>query len=92
MPKVTVIIPIYGVEKYIERCATSLFKQTLDDIEYIFIDDCSPDNSVNILKQVLEKYPHRQKQTTIYSMPTNSGLAAVRRHGINSAGGVYNTL
>lgn len=39
MSKVSVIIPVYGVEKYIERCARSLFEQTLDDIEYLFIDD-----------------------------------------------------
>jgi cellulose synthase/poly-beta-1,6-N-acetylglucosamine synthase-like glycosyltransferase len=39
MPKVSVIIPVYGVEKYIERCARSLFEQTLTDIEYIFVDD-----------------------------------------------------
>lgn len=37
MPKVSVIIPVYGVEKYIERCARSLFEQTLDDIEYLFM-------------------------------------------------------
>ena len=41
MPKVSVIIPIYGVEKYIERCARHLFEQTLDDIEFIFVDDCT---------------------------------------------------
>lgn len=49
MPKVSVIIPVYGVEKYIERCARSLFEQTLDDIEYLFIDDCTPDKSVETL-------------------------------------------
>ena len=53
MPKVSVIIPVYGVEKYIERCARSLFEQTLDDIEYIFVDDCSQDKSIQILNQVL---------------------------------------
>lgn len=42
MPKVSVIIPVYGAEKYIERCARSLFGQTLDDVEYIFVDDCTP--------------------------------------------------
>lgn len=41
MPKVSVVVPVYGVEKYTERCARSLFEQTLDDIEFIFIDDCS---------------------------------------------------
>ncbi|MDY5361601.1 MAG: glycosyltransferase, partial [Sodaliphilus sp.] len=38
MPKVSVIVPVYNVERYIERCAMSLFKQTLNDVEYIFID------------------------------------------------------
>ena len=54
MPKVSVIVPIYGVEKYIERCARSLFEQTLEDIEFIFVDDCTPDKSIDILKNVLE--------------------------------------
>ena len=54
MPKVSVIIPIYGVEKYIERCARSLLEQTLDDIEYIFIDDCTPDNSMIVLQSIIE--------------------------------------
>ena len=44
-PKVSVIVPIFKVSQYIEKCAISLFEQTLDDIEYLFIDDCSPDNS-----------------------------------------------
>ena len=41
MPKVSVLIPVYGVEKYIRRCAVSLFEQTLEEVEYIFVDDCS---------------------------------------------------
>ena len=53
MPKISIIIPVYKVEKYIERCARSLFEQTLDDIEYLFIDDCSPDKSVEVLKDIL---------------------------------------
>ncbi|MBD5297021.1 MAG: glycosyltransferase family 2 protein, partial [Bacteroides sp.] len=50
--KVSVIIPIYGQEKYIERCARSLFEQSLKSIEYIFVDDCTPDNSIDILEKV----------------------------------------
>lgn len=50
MSKVSVIIPVYNVEQYIERCVRSLFEQTLIDMEYIFVDDCSPDNSINILE------------------------------------------
>ena len=64
-PKVSIIVPIYRVEEYIERCAESLFAQTFDDIEYIFVDDCSPDKSVEILQRTLEKYPHRKRLTRI---------------------------
>lgn len=89
MPKVSVIVPVYGVESYIERCARSLFEQTLDDIEYIFVDDCSPDNSIKKLELTLEDYPKRKTSTRIMRMPTNSGQAAVRRHGIIAATGDY---
>ena len=90
MTKVSVIIPVYGVEKYIARCAHSLFSQTMrEGIEFIFIDDCTPDRSIDILCEVLEQYPHRKAQTRIVKMPTNSGLPAVRRHGIQLAKGDY---
>ena len=77
-PKVSIIVPIYRVEEYIERCAESLFAQTFDDIEYIFVDDCSPDKSVEILQRTLEKYPHRKRLTRIERLSSNSGQAAVR--------------
>lgn len=89
MSKVSVVIPVYGVEKYIERCARSLFEQTLDDIEFIFIDDCTPDNSISILKEVLNEYPNRIKSTRIERMPKNSGLPAVRKYGVGLATGDY---
>lgn len=89
MPKVSVIIPVYGVEKYIERCARSLFEQTLDDLEYLFIDDCTPDKSIEILKNVLEEYPHRKNQVIIHRMEKNSGQAAVRKWGMLNATGDY---
>lgn len=89
MPKVSVIIPVYGVEDYIERCARSLFEQTLDDIEYIFVDDCSPDNSVHILLDVLNEYPNRVVQTRIVKMPVNSGQAAVRKYAMSLVTGEY---
>lgn len=96
MPTVSVCVPVYGVEKYIERCARSLFEQTLDDLEFIFVDDCTPDQSIEILKSVIEEYRLRfaEKKYTvrIERMPTNSGLAAVRRHGYQLATGDYITF
>lgn len=87
--KVSIIIPVYGVEKYIERCIRSLFEQTLREIEYIFIDDCTPDKSIEILKSVIEDYPHRKGQVVIHRMEKNSGQAAVRRWGALNATGEY---
>lgn len=86
---ISVIVPVYNVGRYIERCARSLFEQTLRDIEYIFIDDCSPDDSVVIIKNLLNEYPDRAKMTRIIRMPKNSGLAAVRKYGIIEAQGDY---
>ncbi len=93
MPKVSVIIPVYGVEKYIERCALSLFKQSLDDIEFIFIDDCTPDRSIEILSHIIEKnrssIAEMRWTVRIEKMPVNSGLPAVRRHGLQMATGQF---
>lgn len=63
--KVSILVPVYGVEKYIERCARSLFEQTYDNIEYIFVDDCTKDRSIEILQKVLEDYPNRKNQVKI---------------------------
>lgn len=89
MPKISVIVPIYGVEKYIERCARSLFEQTLDDIEYIFVDDCSPDNSLNILDSVIRDYPGRKNQIHIIQHNANKGLPFARKSGLEVATGEY---
>lgn len=89
MAKVSVIVPIYGVELYIERCATSLFNQTLDDIEYIFVDDCTKDASISILKSVIDRYPIRKQQCIIITHETNKGLPTARRTGIEHASGDY---
>ena len=51
MPKVSVILPTYNVAKYISKCIESLLAQTLKDVEFIFINDASTDNTLDILKQ-----------------------------------------
>lgn len=89
MPKISVIVPIYGVEKYIERCANSLFGQTFEDMEFIFINDCTTDNSMGLLHQVLDNYPSRKPQTIICDMPKNCKLAAARNRGLSLATGDY---
>ena len=63
--KVSVIIPIYKVEAFIERCATTLMEQTLREVVYIFVDDATPDNSIKILEGVIARYPHRKEQVRI---------------------------
>mgnify|MGYP002521741288 CR=1 FL=1 len=55
MPKVSVIIPVYNTEKYIRKCLDSVCNQTLSDIEIICVNDCSPDNSLEILKEYAQK-------------------------------------
>lgn len=86
---VTVIVPIYKVEKYIARCAESLMRQTLKEVEYIFVDDATPDNSIKILESVIEKYPHRKSQIQIVRHERNKGLPAARNTGLSRAKGEY---
>ena len=87
---VSVLIPVYGVERYIERCARSLFEQTMKTgIEFIFTDDCTPDNSIEIVKSLLEEYPERKDQVKFLRHETNQGLAVARVTGLQAASGEY---
>lgn len=86
---VSILVPIYNVEKYMTRCAHSLFSQTYSEIEYIFVDDCSPDKSVELLKKVLEFYPNRKQSVHILTHDRNRGLAVSRQTAINAASGLY---
>lgn len=88
-PLVSVLIPIYNVEKFVERCARSIFEQTYDNLEITFVNDCSPDNSVEIIEKVLAEYPNRLPQTRIVNHEKNQGLAAARLTGLRAATGKY---
>ncbi len=88
-PKVSVIVPVYNAAPYIERCARSLFSQTLDSIEYIFVNDKTPDNSIDILQQVLAEYPERLPWVKIIDMTVNSQQAAARSRGLKESTGEY---
>lgn len=88
--KLSVIIPIYNTEKYIERCVRSLFTQTmLDGVEFIFIDDKTPDNSIYVLESVIEEYPLLQNQIRIMHNETNLGILPTRKRGVKEAQGEY---
>ena len=78
MMKVSILVPVYGVEKYIEKCAVSLFEQSYEDIEYIFVNDCTPDRSIEVLRATIARYPQRQKQVVIIDHDVNRGLGAAR--------------
>lgn len=85
--KISVIVPIYGVERYIERCARSILEQSYADKEIIFVDDASLDLSMPILETILPNYP--QQQVVILHHDRNRGLAAARLTGIQAATGEY---
>lgn len=88
-PKVSVIVPIYNVEKYIERCVRSLFEQTLDEIEYIFVNDATPDNSIVLLNKIAKEYPNRLLNIRIINHINNTGQSGAREDGMAIATGDY---
>lgn len=87
--KVSVIVPIYNVEKYIERCVRSLMEQTLKEIEYIFVNDCTPDKSIDILKKVIQEYPYRAEHIHFLNHTINKGLPSTRNTGLTITTGEY---
>ena len=84
MPKVSVIVPVYNVEKFLPRCLDSIINQTLKDIEIICINDGSPDNSL----QILEDYAKKDSRIRIINQE-NSGPSVSRNKGILMAQGEY---
>ena len=87
MPKISVIVAVYNVEKYIGRCIESIQKQTLTDWELILVDDCSPDNS----DAVIQEYVKHDKRITVLHQNENHGPMVARRRGDETASGDYIT-
>lgn len=87
--KVSICVPVYGGEKYIAQCARSLFEQTYEDMEYVFVNDCTKDKSIEVVLQVAEDYPKRKDAVKIVNHDKNHGLAASRRTGVENATGDY---
>ena len=82
--KVSICVPVFGVEKYIEKCAISIFEQTYPNIEYIFVNDNTPDKSIEILESVIERYPNRKPYVRIIAHKKNRGLAAARNTAVDA--------
>ena len=84
-PKVSIIIPVYNCEKYLPECIDSLRKQTLAEIEMIFVCDASPDNSLAILWKAKEE----DARIRVIAFPENRGVSAARNAGLDAAAGEY---
>lgn len=85
MPKISVIVPVYNVENYIEKCLETLVNQTLKDIEIILVNDGSKDRSIDIINRFIKQYPDK----IVYLEKENGGLSDARNFGIPHAKGEY---
>ena len=85
-PLVSLIVPIYGVEAYVEQCARSVLAQTYENVEFIFVNDGTLDASMDILAGVLQEYPQRKVKIV---NKENAGLPMARKSGLEVATGEY---
>ena len=85
-PLISVIIPVYGVEKFLQDCIDSLLSQTMNGIEYIFVNDASPDNCPAILHKNQLAHPDMIR---VIDLKENKSQGGARNEGIKAARGVY---
>ena len=85
MIKISVIVPVYNTEKYLEKCLNSIMNQSFKDIEIIIINDCSTDNSLKVIKKFLSL----DQRIILIDKEKNEGLSAARNSGIEKAKGEY---
>ncbi len=86
--QVSVIIPVYNVEQYLRQCLDSVCNQTFKDIEIIIVNDCSPDNSLEIIKE----YQRKDERIVLVDLKQNVGLGFARNEGMKVAKGKYITF
>ena len=84
-PKVSIIIPVFNTEKYLKKCLDSVLNQTLSSIEVICINDCSKDNSLEILKE----YSNKDKRLKLIDFKVNQGVSIARNKGVSESSGDY---
>lgn len=86
--KVSVLVPFYNVENYVGRCVESLFTQTYHNIEYIFVNDCTPDKSMEVINDKIEKYGLASKCKMIVH-EQNQGISASRNDCLDNMTGDF---
>lgn len=87
--KVSLVVPVYGVERYIRQFAESAFGQTYDDVQFVFVNDGTKDRSMEILDELIEeRYPHLKERILIINKE-NGGLPSARKAGLDAAEGEY---
>ena len=87
--KVSILVPIYNVENYIGKCLDSIFIQSYTNVEYVFVDDCSTDNSLQVLKSKLTEYSIHSDKYIILCHTENQGIAQTRIDLLSEAKGDY---
>ena len=85
MPKISIILPTFNVEKYIAKALESCINQSFKDIEIIVVDDCGSDKSIDIAKE----YAKKDERIKIIHNEENLGTFAARNNGVKAAGGGY---
>ena len=88
MKEITVVMPVYKVEKYVSECLDSIINQTFDCFECIIIDDCSPDNSMRLIEEKLAGYKGNISFRIVRN-ERNEGVSAARNKGIELSRGGY---
>lgn len=84
--KISVVIPVYRVENYIQRCVRSLMEQTYQDVEFLFVDDASGDRSMDIVRDVVSAY---SRDVRFLAHEENKGLPSARNTGLRAASGEF---
>lgn len=87
--KVSFVIIVYNGEDYAEQCARSIFEQSLEDIEIVFVNDASTDNTEAVIRRTLEEYPNRNGQVRFVEHETNKGIVETRKDGFYAATGEF---
>ena len=87
--RVSILVPIFNVEKFIGKCLDSIFSQTYTNVNYFFADDCSTDNSLMVLQTKLSEYSISSDRYTIIRHPENKGIAQTRIDLLAEADGDY---